>query len=195
MSIPAVSAGTTAYVRGIIPDKANRERDDFYPTPPAGTRALLEVESFTGPIWEPACGDGAISKVLESAGHQVISTDLIDRGYGTGGGRFPPRLPNPRHQHHHQSPLQARRAICPPRPEQNNRQGSHAVPSGVAGRPCAQDDVRVHALIVGLGVFQAPTDAARETGGGWRVRRHDRLRVVRLGPCPCRHTAPGVDVK
>lgn len=75
--------GAQAYVRGIIPDSVNRERDDFYPTPPAGTLALLSVESFTGTIWEPACGDGAISKVLEAAGHSVISTDLIDRGYGT----------------------------------------------------------------------------------------------------------------
>jgi len=42
------------------------------------------VESFEGQIWEPACGDGAISRVLEAAGYQVISTDLIDRGYGQG---------------------------------------------------------------------------------------------------------------
>lgn len=71
------------FVRGVIPDSANRERDDFYPTPPEGTRALLAVETFKEPIWEPACGDGAISKVLEAAGHEVVSTDLIDRGYGT----------------------------------------------------------------------------------------------------------------
>lgn len=72
-----------AYVRSIIPDAENRERDDFYPTPPRATRALLDVEQFYGTIWEPACGDGAISKVLLDAGHDVISTDLIDRGYGT----------------------------------------------------------------------------------------------------------------
>lgn len=72
-----------SYARSIIPDAANRERDDFYPTPPAATRALLNVEKFDGPIWEPACGDGAISKVLIEAGYDVHSTDLIDRGYGT----------------------------------------------------------------------------------------------------------------
>ena len=77
-----------AWVRGIIPDKANRERDDFYPTPPAATEALLRVEAFSGLIWEPACGDGAISKVLESAGHEVLSSDLIDRGYGRPGVDF-----------------------------------------------------------------------------------------------------------
>ena len=63
--------------------RGDREKDDFYATPPSATKALLQVESFDGAIWEPACGDGAISKVLESAGHQVVSTDLVDRGYGT----------------------------------------------------------------------------------------------------------------
>jgi hypothetical protein len=46
---------------------------------------LLAVETFSREIWEPACGDGAISKVLEEAGHEVLSTDLVDRGYGDGG--------------------------------------------------------------------------------------------------------------
>lgn len=40
---------------------------EFYPTPPEATRALLSVESFDGAIWEPACGDGAISEVLKAA--------------------------------------------------------------------------------------------------------------------------------
>lgn len=62
-----------------------RARYEFYPTPPEATRALLSVESFDGPIWEPACGRGAISMVLEAAGHQVVSTDLIQRDYGAGG--------------------------------------------------------------------------------------------------------------
>lgn len=63
--------------------EGTRERDDFYPTPPELTHALLDVETFDGGIWEPACGDGAISRELESAGHVVVSTDLVDRGYGT----------------------------------------------------------------------------------------------------------------
>jgi len=62
-----------------------RADHDFYPTPPEATRALLSVETFDGPIWEPASGNGAIAKVLMAAGHRVISTDLIDRGWGTGG--------------------------------------------------------------------------------------------------------------
>lgn len=80
--------GAESYIRASTPDAENRERDDFYPTPPEGTRALLAVESFTGPIWECACGDGAISRELEAVGYEVISTDLIDRGYGTHGVDF-----------------------------------------------------------------------------------------------------------
>jgi hypothetical protein len=57
---------------------------EFYPTPPQATRALLSVEEFDGPIWEPACGEGHISNVLVKAGYQVVSTDLIPRGYGQG---------------------------------------------------------------------------------------------------------------
>lgn len=58
-----------------------RHPQDYYKTPPVTTRAMLKVETFPGPIWEPAAGDGAISVVLEDAGYDVISTDLIDRGY------------------------------------------------------------------------------------------------------------------
>jgi hypothetical protein len=66
---------------GSNPD--GRPENDFYPTPPPMTMALLKVESFKGPIWECACGDGSMSKVLESFGHTVISTDIEPREYGT----------------------------------------------------------------------------------------------------------------
>lgn len=62
--------------------RVDAEKDHFYPTPPAGTEALLRVEKFTGSIWEPACGEGHMSNVLSSAGYSVISTDLVDRGFG-----------------------------------------------------------------------------------------------------------------
>lgn len=65
-----------------------RAKDDFYKTPPKATKALLKKEDFEGDIWEPACGDGAISKVLEEYGYDVLSTDLVDRGYGQGGKDF-----------------------------------------------------------------------------------------------------------
>lgn len=66
----------------------HRVAHDFYPTPEEGTRALLSVERFDGSIWEPSCGDGAMSKVLARAGYHVVSTDLIDRGYGLSGVNF-----------------------------------------------------------------------------------------------------------
>ncbi len=81
-------SGAIAFVRGIIPDTINRQRDDFYPTPRISIEALLSVEKFDGDIWEPACGDGAISSVLQNHGYSVTSTDLIDRGYGTAGVDF-----------------------------------------------------------------------------------------------------------
>lgn len=65
-----------------------RPENDFYPTPPVGTLALLKSETFSGDVWEPACGDGSMSKVLESAGYSVISTDLEPRGYGVQGDFF-----------------------------------------------------------------------------------------------------------
>lgn len=74
------SAAATAKVRK--GDTPQREKDDFYRTPAPSTEALLRVEQFDGPVWEPACGDGAISSVLEDAGYDVVSTDLVERGYG-----------------------------------------------------------------------------------------------------------------
>ena len=56
---------------------------NFYPTPPEATRALLSVETFDSDIWEPACGEGHIAKVLDDAGYHVVSTDLNAWGYGT----------------------------------------------------------------------------------------------------------------
>lgn len=68
--------------QSIVGTSSGRPENDFYPTPPEATLALLSKENFDGIIWEPACGDGAISKVLEAEGHTVISSDLINRGYG-----------------------------------------------------------------------------------------------------------------
>jgi ParB-like chromosome segregation protein Spo0J len=65
-----------------------RHEEDYYRTPPECVRALLAKESFSHTILEPACGDGPISRELEAFGHTVISTDLIDRGFGEGGVDF-----------------------------------------------------------------------------------------------------------
>lgn len=56
--------------------------EDFYPTPTWATEALLANEIFIGSIWEPACGDGAISKTLTANGLPSMNTDMFDRGFG-----------------------------------------------------------------------------------------------------------------
>ncbi len=73
---------TIAQAQSIVGYSPGRPEDDFYPTPEAVTRALLSVEKFDRIIWEPACGNGAISEVLKSHGHIVHSTDLYYRDYG-----------------------------------------------------------------------------------------------------------------
>lgn len=67
---------------------ADIDGPDFYPTPSWATHALLKYEAFEGDIWECACGDGAMSKVLASKGNTVISSDLYDRGFGEAGVDF-----------------------------------------------------------------------------------------------------------
>lgn len=61
-----------------------REPDEFYPTPPEPTRAFLHSEidrlrDFHS-IWEPAVGDGAMAREMESLGLMVFKSDLVDRG-------------------------------------------------------------------------------------------------------------------
>ena len=67
---------------------ADLDGPDFYPTPAWATYALIDNERFVGDIWEPACGDGAMSAVLAQTGNTVISSDLYDRGYGEAGHDF-----------------------------------------------------------------------------------------------------------
>lgn len=61
---------------------ADLDGPDFFPTPAWATHALIENERFHGDIWESACGDGAMSQVLDQTGQHVVSSDLYDRGYG-----------------------------------------------------------------------------------------------------------------
>ncbi len=59
-----------------------REKEDYYATDPKAVAMLLEIEDFEGSIWECACGEGHLSKEMEKMGYDVLSTDLINRGYG-----------------------------------------------------------------------------------------------------------------
>ena len=67
---------------------ADLDGPDFFPTPAWATHALIDNEEFKGDIWESACGNGAMSDVLETTGRRVFSSDLYDRGYGEGGVDF-----------------------------------------------------------------------------------------------------------
>lgn len=53
---------------------------DLYETPSPAVEALLRFEHIPRHVWEPACGPGAIVRVLRGAGHIVTATDLIDYG-------------------------------------------------------------------------------------------------------------------
>lgn len=61
--------------------KSEREQHDYYATEPKALEILLEHESFTPEVWEPACGEGHLSQVLINNNYAVRSSDLIDRGY------------------------------------------------------------------------------------------------------------------
>jgi hypothetical protein len=72
------------------PEKCEERREaDFYPTPWQATEALSAAEYdyiYEKNVYEPACGDGAIAKHLETYyGCTVHGTDLHSRGYGQGG--------------------------------------------------------------------------------------------------------------
>lgn len=61
---------------------ADRQREDYYATEPKATEWLCKLERFEGRILEPSCGEGYMSRMLEAAGYEVVSRDLVDRGYG-----------------------------------------------------------------------------------------------------------------
>lgn len=64
---------------------ADLEGPDYFPTPSWATQALIANEQFNGDIWECACGDGSMSRVLAQTGQLVHSSDLYERPYGEAG--------------------------------------------------------------------------------------------------------------
>lgn len=60
---------------------AGERGNNLYETPAEATRTLLALERFSTTVWEPACGRGAISRMLDAAGYDVELSDLVD--YGT----------------------------------------------------------------------------------------------------------------
>lgn len=71
----------------------NEKKNDYYATDPNSVKIFLRALERDGfklhnSIWECSCGEGHISKVLADEGYKVLSTDLIDRGYGIGNTNF-----------------------------------------------------------------------------------------------------------
>ena len=74
------------------PEKGRREAD-FYGTPEDATEAALagiDGMQYVTSIWEPACGDGRLCKVLDKKkpSWKIHASDLHHRGYGIGGVDF-----------------------------------------------------------------------------------------------------------
>ena len=73
---------------------SEREVNDFYATDPESLKIFLDkikedrTVCLHNNIWECACGQGHLSEVLKERGYNVLSTDLVDRGYGTSGKDF-----------------------------------------------------------------------------------------------------------
>jgi hypothetical protein len=75
-----------------------RDPHGFWPTPQDCTVALIRFLRRHEPealqyarewgVLEPACGDGAMARPIESMGFRVAAFDLIGRGYGIGGVDF-----------------------------------------------------------------------------------------------------------
>lgn len=79
------SGNSNAAFAALVPSnhsKTDRAENDYYATDPKAVELLLGLEKFSKTIFEPACGEGHIAKVLKKHKHDVITNDLIDRGYG-----------------------------------------------------------------------------------------------------------------
>lgn len=57
----------------------DRVINDYYATDPNALEQLLKFEVFHEKVWEPACGGGHLSRVLEAHGHSVRNSDIVDR--------------------------------------------------------------------------------------------------------------------
>ncbi len=79
----------SALMLGVNPN-AIREKNDFYATNPHALEIAMPIfkDILHKNVWECACGQGHLAKVLKDNGYEVKSTDLIDRGWG-GGFRLP----------------------------------------------------------------------------------------------------------
>ncbi len=110
--------------------RADLDGPDYYPTPAWATFALMDNEPFRGEVWESACGDGAMSKVIADASGQFRSLRSRVR---RGGSRLPDHGAVPP-QHHHKPSLPQRGRICRGRPEERAEEVCVADAASLLGR-------------------------------------------------------------
>ena len=65
-----------------------RQSEDFYSTDDRALELFVPMFPIHNKVWECACGDGSLSKWMWKKGYEVLSTDLVDRGYGNSGVDF-----------------------------------------------------------------------------------------------------------
>lgn len=57
-----------------------REKDDFYATPPLAVKELINnLQLFNTNIWEPCCGMNHITNILREKNYKVRTSDIVDR--------------------------------------------------------------------------------------------------------------------
>lgn len=69
--------GTLHYRR----DQRPRVDHDYYVEPRRAVDALLDVETFVGRTWDPACGGGNIPRALLDRDISCWGSDIVDRGW------------------------------------------------------------------------------------------------------------------
>ena len=76
-----VGNSQSAFVCNGASNHSNLERveKDYYATEPRALELLLELESFSKDVWEPAAGGGHLVDVLETHGHKVRKSDIVKR--------------------------------------------------------------------------------------------------------------------
>lgn len=58
----------------------DRHGEDWYVEPAWCTELLIQAEPFEGSVWDPACGKGNVVYEFHKRGHNVIATDIVNRG-------------------------------------------------------------------------------------------------------------------
>lgn len=62
--------------------ETERESMDYYATDSKAIDKLATKFEIPHTVWEPCCGEGHLSERLKQLGHDVYSSDIVDRGYG-----------------------------------------------------------------------------------------------------------------